>query len=161
MYRSVNEPDTFNFHDSELLHVAVQDDDMLWTVEWAAVCPENSAHPSEQELRTEKMQLMFRNFRISRVRIFGCSHCDAQGKIVQITSDRELTKTQIHELLTRLQGYENWCANLLYGGGSVTEDGVCVEMELDEERVKDGFYLMEIRCDAFIAEWEQYSDVQW
>lgn len=32
MYKSVNEPNTFNFHDSELLHVAVQGQDMLWTV---------------------------------------------------------------------------------------------------------------------------------
>ncbi len=161
MYRSINEPDTFNFHDSGLLYVAVQDGDMLWKVDWAGVCPENSTHPSEQELRTEEMQLTFRNFCIFRVKIYGCNTYDAQGRIVQRTPDRELTKPQIQELLARLQGYENWCANLLYGSGRITEDGVCVEMELDEERAEDGFYLMEIRCDAFIAEWEQYSDTQW
>ncbi len=160
MYRSINEPNTFNFHDSELLHTAVQDGDMFWTVDWAGVCPENSAHPSERELRTEHMLLTFRNFCISRVRIYGCSSCNAQGEIVQRTLDRELTKPQIRELLVRLQGYENWCANLLYGGGRVTEDGVCVEMELDEECAENGFYLMEIRCEAFVAEWEQYSDTQ-
>lgn len=161
MYRSINEPHTFNFHDSELLHVAVQDGDMLWMVDWAGVCPENTAHPSEKELRTEKMRLTFRNFRISRVKIYGRSAFGTQGEIVKITPDKELTKSQIQELLARLQGYENWCANLLYGGGSVTENGVCVEMELDEEYAKFGIYLMEIRCDVFIAEWEQYSDVQW
>lgn len=161
MYRSVNEPDTFHFHDSGLLHIAVQDGDMHWTVEWAGVCPTNSAHPSEKELRTEEMRLTFRQFHISRVKIYGCSIRNAQGEIIQRTPDRELSQLQIQELLARLQGYENWCANLLYGGGSVTEDGVCMEMELDEERAEDGFYLMEIRCEAFIAEWEQYSDIQW
>lgn len=161
MYRSVNEPDTFNFHDSGLLHVAVQDGDMLWKVDWAGVCPANFAHLSEQELRTEQMLLTFRNFRISRVKIYGCNTYDAQGEIIQRTPDRELSQPQIRELLARLQSYENWCANLLYGGGSVTEDGICFEAELDEEYAKFGIYLIEIRCDAFIAEWEQYSDTQW
>ncbi len=161
MYRSVNEPDTFNFHDSGLLHVAVQEGDMRWTVDWAGVCPENSAHLSEKELRTEHMLLTFRNFRVSRVRVYGCSTYNAQGEIVQITPDRELSEPQIQELLVRLQGYENWCANLLYGSGIVTEDVICVEMEFDEERAENSFYLMEICCEAFIAEWEQYSDTQW
>lgn len=161
MYKSVNEPNTFNFHDSELLHVAVQGQDMLWTVDWVGVRPENTAHPSEQELRTEKMQLTFRNFRVARIKIYGCSIHDAQGKIVQRIPDRELTKPQIQQVLARLQNYENWSAHLHYGGGSITENGMCIEMVIDEEHTKHGIYLMVIRCDAFTAEWHQYSNVQW
>lgn len=161
MYTSFNEPNTFNFHDSDLLHVAVQDNDMLWTVDWVGVCPENSAHPYEKELRTEKIWFTFRNFRIVRTKVYGSYACSPSGELIQSTPDRELTRHQIQELLARLQGYENWCASLLYGGGRITEDGVCFEAELDEEHTKYGIYLMEIRCDAFIAEWERYSDVQW
>ncbi len=161
MYRSVSEPNTFDFHDSELLHVAVQGQDMLWTVDWVGVRPENSAHPSEQECRTDEMRLTFQNFRITHVKVYGSSTFDEQGKILQLTPDKELIQPEIQELLARLQGYENWCARLLYGDGSITENGICIEMEIDEERAKHGIYLMEIRCSSFIAEWQQYSDVQW
>lgn len=147
---SVNELDTFYFHDAYLRKIKFCKNNMTWHTYGVCIETNNTQNHEKYDTIADEMIFTFENFKIIEVTKINPSMYDYSKKEYQ--DNREIISEQGYGLI--FDSLKNG-AELMYGG--FKEDNYLFEM-FDSE---NNLYDIIISFDKATAQWEYTSDEAW
>lgn len=82
-YISINELDTFEFHDAVFTSAELTDTDMIWTLKAVNVTTKNTQNNHNDDMQADSTKITFFNYEITRLELYGSSIYDSAGNLIE------------------------------------------------------------------------------
>lgn len=148
---SVNEFDTFCFHDAWITNVTPNGADL--SIEVAALCvsTQNSQNQEETDMQIESATVTFSDFSMFSARIYGYT-ITHQDKSIEVMEDRMVPPGEFATLIRMLK--EGWVKD-----STLTDNLYGLNLFIGEKL--NELYDITFSASAFTAAWDEYSGPAW
>lgn len=146
---TANKLDCFEFHDAVVVDVAINENDMVWTLEAVNVTTDSPHNNHDCDMSAGTLVLTFKNHEIVEFISYGCESW-FEGKLIEKIPDKEIQKS---EYASALESFE-------YINGYGKSEDIALVHEFDVIAGGD-FFLIGIKCTGVIAEWNEYTGKAW
>lgn len=136
---SVNEPESFVFHDGYFEKIIFIESDMLWNVSDICVEKNNSQNSNECAMGIEKAEVIFKSFRIDSANVDGA----------------EMKQEEWNEVIAYCGESHPYFAGL---DSAFSSDGIIITAEFIFE---NSLVSMTIFCTEFIVSWDNFKGRAW
>lgn len=154
-YKSINELDKFNLHDTELEKIKFDGKDMIWILKNANVTVKNSQNNNKNDMCVNMMKLTFKNIKIKNFVWLGSETRDEIGNLVEQTKCIEVKEqNSINELKKSLKRY---C--YIFGDKEIkNKEQYSYLFTMNTE---EGVFEFILLFKTAVAEWNEYSGKSW
>jgi hypothetical protein len=101
-YISINELDTFDFHDSIFKNIENCHSNMTWELEHVNVTIDNSQNKLDTDMEAGRLYLIFSYCSITRIEYYGCKTYSKEGKLMDEQPSRFAPKEDYQEIFEGL-----------------------------------------------------------
>ena len=156
MYISVNELDTFSFHDAELEEIIFENKDMIWLMYAVNAETKNSQNNFPEDMCMEKATFIFENIELKKIKFSGYKkYCS--GILTETVEPKEADKSEYQDILNRTVSEGTAYIMKL---DSLSKDAGQYTACFDIEGGAGDFYFTFSFTKA-IAKWEKYCGRAW
>ena len=156
MYISVNELDTFSFHDAELEEITFESKNMIWIMSAVNAETKNSQNNFPEDMCIEKAKFLFENIELKKIEFSGYKkYCS--GILTETVEATEADKSEYQNILNQTisEGtvYIMRLNSLLKEAGKYT---ACFDIEGGT-----GDFYFTFTFTQVVAKWENYCGKAW
>lgn len=153
-YTSVNELNTFSFHDAEFRNIELHDLRLVWELVKVNVTTKNPQNHMGVDMEAGLLLLTFSDCRIIRIEYGGCKTYDKEGNLIIEEPSRIALEEDYSVIFQTLVDNMGFITRLLYEEGNshfcsfeitIPGDGIIIDLEFSEVK----------------AEWDHYDSIAW
>jgi hypothetical protein len=146
-FQSVNELEKFDFKDSQLTEIKVDEEAMTMVLEAVIVKHNNSANEMMVDSYAGTMQLRLTHPQISDMFLEGYKYYDANDVLKKEVPDRPVASEDYPDM------YKKWVNGFLFAMERQDDGSYMIGIDVEEDT-----YWTTLRFEKAIAEWERYMN---
>lgn len=144
-YRTINELDTFDFNGGLIADIEQGDRNFIFIIDNVTIKSTNNCNRDIMDMRTNQLQLTFKNAVIEKIIEEGYKVYDADSRLQEVIEDRIVEKKEYDEL------WVNFLNCSFYSISFTSEQ--CCQLEINTDFQT---YSIQICCEKTITEWERF-----
>jgi hypothetical protein len=148
-YRSVNEIEKFEFHDSIIEKVLFRGNDMILNISYANVLTTNSQNHFSTDMCVNNINFIFKKYKIKKMIWKRVQRYDDNNELIEEILEEIILESQFCKTL---EGIKNF--NISYG----QYKGKSIYVF---EIIANRLLYVELTSDEVIAEWDSYDGEAW
>jgi len=155
-YVSINELLHFDFHDSVIERIDLNDDEMIWLVSAVNALSSNSQNNHDDAMCIESAAITFENVSIESI-VTGAYTVHQYGKLIESHEEKTVTSSKYNDILRETVG-----GNHIHGLDDFSADNnqysACFNIDSYTET---GNYFLTIKFTKVIVQWENFNGKAW
>lgn len=131
-YISINELDTFEFHDAVFTSAELTDTDMIWTLKAVNVTTKNTQNNHNDDMQADSTKITFFNYEITRLELYGSSIYDSAGNLIKQYPSVTVPASEYHQYILNItkEPY-SW----IHESSTIEEKSLCYSFCIESAKV--------------------------
>ena len=155
-YISINEFDTFKFHDAQFDNIEINNENMIWELEKANVTKANSQNDLDTDMEVGLLLLTFKNCKVTRIEHFGCKYYDKAGNLIKEEPNIITSIEDYLEILNDIPSNHGWISRI----SSYSKDQNRYRISIDILTFSDSL-IIDFEFSEVKAEWDIFKKEAW
>lgn len=151
---SVNELDSFEFHDAVFTCVELTYTDMIWTLDAVNVTTKNSQNNSACDMQADSMKVTFYNSKITHIELWGYETHDCNGNIIDQQPNTVVYQKDFKKYILKIVS-EQGC---LFAGSKIEGESLSYSFDVN---LNAEIFTMDISYSKAIAECDNFEGKAW
>ena len=154
-YISINEFDTFRFHDAQFKNIEINNNNMIWELEKVNVTQANSQNDCDTDMEAGVLFLTFTNCQVTKIEHYGLKTYDKSGKLIKDEPNRVARVEDYNDILFAIPGDHGWISDIR---SSKNQNGYQLSAEI---LTFEDSLIIDIVYSDVKAEWNTYEKEAW
>lgn len=155
-FLSVDELDTFEFHDARFQSIEIGTENMTWELEQVNVTTKNSQNNFDVDMEAGVLLLSFKNWKATRIEYYGSKTYDQKGNLIKAEPGIIASVEDYHKILTAIPVNHGWISRI----SRYNKDQDFNKFTIDILTHSDSL-IVDLEYSEVKAEWDVFLSEAW